>query len=358
MTGVSRYLVSPLALWDGGWYGRIVVEGYGGSKATAAFWPLYPTLVDLISTVTRLSPEASGILLSSLAFLGALRLLFRLVDLTYGLAIATRTVWLLALNPIAYFFAAFYTESLFLLLSVGALLCARQARWSAAATLALLATLTRSAGVLVLLPLGIILLRQFRDRNRVALNPIVQLAAAALGPVAFAVHLDHIWGDRLLMIHAQERWHRRFTLPWESLWDGLRRLELIYVSGRQECLDIAQGGGWAACRDALQISSNALSDDLAGAAAIIALALLPVVVRRLDLADAFYGIALLLMALTSGIPDDPLVSLPRYLLVAFPLTVALAMVVRSRWLFVITVCASTICLCWLLSIFASAWFVA
>ena len=358
LDGVAAYLVAPLALWDGGWYRRIAVDGYGETQASAAFWPIYPTLVDLVTTATGMGAEASGVLLSTVALLGALVALRLLVSRSYGEAVATRTVWLVALSPFAFFFSAFYTESLFLLLSAGAILFARQGSWTRASLLALLATLTRSVGVLVLIPLGLALLAQVRSGGRRLYAPAAQLVAATLGPVVFAVHLDRVWGDPLLMLHAQERWRREFSLPWEALWKGFRRLELIYVNGRDECLDGVRTGDWPLCRDALQISIDGLSDDFAVAAALVALALVPVVIKRLNAGDWIYGLALLVLPLSSGIPEDPLLSLPRFLLVAYPFFITLAILFERRWLYVAALAASIAGLGWLLSIFARAWFVA
>src|SRR5262249_22503203 len=151
------------------------------------------------------------------AFLAALVALFALVRADYGQAIATRTVWLAALWPLSFFFSAVYTESVFLLLTVGAILLARRGRWTWAALAAALAALTRSSGILVLLPLGTMLLQQ-RGLNPKGWWPqAVQLAAAAAAPLAFAAHLDRRWGDPLLMIHVEERWARFRSAPWDTL---------------------------------------------------------------------------------------------------------------------------------------------
>jgi hypothetical protein len=356
--GPARYLVAPLALWDGGWYRRIVLDGYGDTQETAAFWPAYPALVRALSSATGLSPESSGVLISNLAFLGGLIALQRLVTRSYGESVAMRAVWLVALNPVAFFFSAFYTESLFLLLSIGAILFARRGRWTRAALLALLATLTRSAGLLVILPMAVALIEQVRRGERSLVRPGLQLAAAAAGPIAFAIYLHRRWGDPVLMIHAQERWGRRFSLPWESIRHGFRQTELMYLDARHSCVDGIRAGDWPTCRDALGVNVDSLSDELAVAAALIAIVLVPFVAWRLASGDALYGIAAVVLPLCSGIPGDPLVSLPRYLLVVYPLFIAAAMLVQRRWQFAITLVISTACLCWFVSIFARAWFVA
>ena len=92
----GRYLISPLSTWDGGWYVRIARDGYDQVEESAAFWPLYPLLIDLGQTITGWSYESAGVLLSNLLFLGALAALFRLVRTSYGSAIASRAVWPIA----------------------------------------------------------------------------------------------------------------------------------------------------------------------------------------------------------------------------------------------------------------------
>jgi hypothetical protein len=352
--GPARYLIAPLSIWDGGWYLRIAEHGYASTRSPAAFFPLYPALIDLVSSVTTLSPATVGVLVSDLMFLGGLLALGQLAADSYGPSVATVVVWLMALHPFAFVYSAVYTESTFLLVSVGAILLARRGRWTSAALATLLATLTRSAGLLVLLPVGLALLQQVRRRERGLVRPAMQLAAAAMGPVVFAVHLRRVWGDALLMIHAQTRWGRESAAPWDSLWHGFRRLELIYITGRHQC----RSADWPTCRDALRINIDALSDDFAVAAVVVALALIPVVIRRLHPGDAAYGVGMFILPLLSGIPDDPLVSLPRYLLTTYPFTIALAILLQDRPRLTVVLAAFTVALCWLVSLFARAYFVA
>src|SRR6478609_7325724 len=178
-SGVSRYLVGPLSIWDGAWYGRIARSGYDERQATA-FWPLYPLLVRVVSDVTGFGIAASGIILSNLAFLGALVVLFQLIERGYSVPIAKRAVWLLALCPFAFFLSAFYSESLFLLLSLGTILLARAGRWTWASLVLLLATLTRSAGVLIAIPVVITLVEQRGWSIRRLWHPGLQITAGLM----------------------------------------------------------------------------------------------------------------------------------------------------------------------------------
>ena len=63
--------------WDAGWYRHIAMHGYVDQavgptgQRNLAFYPLYPLTMRLVS-LPGLDPLAAGILISNLAFLGAL----------------------------------------------------------------------------------------------------------------------------------------------------------------------------------------------------------------------------------------------------------------------------------------------
>ncbi len=130
LSGPAHWLVEPMRLWDGSWYRLVAVFGYEpGKSANAAFFPLYPWLMKWGHQLTGWSPETIGYIISNVAFLGALILLYRLVTVDFNQVIASRTLWAVALFPTAFFFSAVYTESLFLLLAVGTLYAARRGEW-------------------------------------------------------------------------------------------------------------------------------------------------------------------------------------------------------------------------------------
>src|SRR3954449_10389299 len=151
--GLADTLLSPLARWDAAWYLDIAHSGYAGPSS--AFFPLYPVLVRGFALVS--APGAllvAAYVVSLAALVGALYLMHRLVTLELRSAeVARDAVLMLALFPGALWFGAPYSESLFLLLSVGAFYAARTGHWAWAGTCAALASATRSAGLVLLLPL-------------------------------------------------------------------------------------------------------------------------------------------------------------------------------------------------------------
>jgi Gpi18-like mannosyltransferase len=76
--------------------------------------------------------------------------LYKLVRLDYSAKIGWITIALLLFFPTSFYLGAVYTESLFLLLSVGTFYFARQEKWWIAALFGILACTTRVFGVLLL----------------------------------------------------------------------------------------------------------------------------------------------------------------------------------------------------------------
>src|SRR3954468_9737466 len=160
--GLGDAVLSPLAHWDAVWYLSIADSGYGDTHSPrAAFFPLYPLLARGLGEVAGGSRGAvlvASYAVALAAFLAALVLLHRLAALELGRRVADCTLLLLCAFPASFFFGAPYSESLFLLASVGAFLAARKGSWAWAGVAAAAASGTRSAGVLLLVPLVILYL--------------------------------------------------------------------------------------------------------------------------------------------------------------------------------------------------------
>ncbi|MEW5988015.1 MAG: mannosyltransferase family protein [Chloroflexota bacterium] len=169
--GPGSYLLAPWQRFDTLHYLRIANEGYA-AVADSVFPPLYPLSMRILDfgfwilDPTCHVPLATcdlpittlhllvGLAVSSLALLGAVILLYRLTEVELGSLAASRAALYLALFPTGFFLLAAYSESLFLLLALGALWAARLGRPWLAGLLGLLATLTRLTGVGLVAPLA------------------------------------------------------------------------------------------------------------------------------------------------------------------------------------------------------------
>jgi Mannosyltransferase (PIG-V) len=285
------------ARWDSAFFLEIAEHGY--DHASAAFYPLYPGLVALLGRVFFGHYVLAGIVVSLGAALGAFLLLHRLAEERLGVDGARRAVLYLAVFPMALFLQAVYSESLYLLLVLAAFVLGERGRFAGAGVVAGLAILTRITGV-ALLPALALLAWRSRDRPR-------SLARVALAvPVAAAYPLL-LWqqiGDPWAFVHAQERWHRHPSVvgPFGGIWDALTHW-------------VPPG---ADRQHAIAVNVEAL------VALALLIALTTLAWRRFG---APYGLfAAVSLAIPLSLPSErwPLLSMPRFGLVIFPIFLALA----------------------------------
>jgi hypothetical protein len=327
----GNLLAAPVARWDSVWYLAIARGGYDHEAARTAFFPLYPLVVRGLGVVIG-SDLVAGVLVSLVAFGVALVLLYRLAELELGEEVARVTVFLIAFCPMAYFFSAVYSESLFLALSLGCIWQARTGRWAVAGVLGALAAAERNTGVALLVPLVLLFLYGPRADREPDLRwapdsrlhpllpryrPTPALAWAVLVPVglgAYVLALALATGDGFAPFHAQQVWFRHFAGPFGGVWDGavaawqgLRQL----VHGPAPPTYFAQAGG-----DPLMVAGQNLM--LFGFLVLGAVALAGAL-RRLPFAYGAYCLAALALPLSYPVTPQPLMSLPRYEVVLFPL---------------------------------------
>ncbi len=302
-------LLAPAARWDAVWYLRIAEHGYGLDAFRPAFFPLYPLLVRIAGAAVG-SLVLGGVLVSVACFGVALYLLRRLTALELGPEAARGAVWLTAAFPMAFFFSAVYAEALFLALSVGCVYAARTDRWAWAGTLGLLATATRSAGVVLLVPLAVLL---WEHRGAGMGRRAAWLALVPLGIAAFCGGLALRGAGPGAPLAAQAEWSRELAFPFAGVWEGTR-------------------AAWDGARQLLPGSTDRLSER-AGASLLenarldvqlwvfmgVAVAALLGTARRLPPAYAAYVLAALALPLSTPVAAQPLMSLPRFVAVLFPL---------------------------------------
>jgi len=219
--------------WDASWYLDIALHGYSlrGPLATTqsnvAFFPLYPFSIRAVLLLLPegwRTPETAlliGVILSNIAFLAALLLLYRLTRLLIDdRAVAQRTQWYTVLFPAALFFSCVYTEALFFLLSIAAFYAALRHTWWAAGILGALATLTRPTGILLVIPLAWIYGEAIKWKLREMRWNIMWLAGLPLAYLGFTFSLYPITGDWLAPLHVQAAWFARFTAPWVTFFSS------------------------------------------------------------------------------------------------------------------------------------------
>jgi len=333
--GVADWLVAPAARWDSVWYLAIAHDGYT-EPARAAFFPLYPLLVATAQPLTG-SAVVAGLAVSLGALLVALTVLHRLAALELGGEVAGTAVALVAIFPAAYCFSAVYSESLYLALSLGAIYAARLDRWAWAGVLGMVAATSRSAGVVLVVPLVLLYLygprgpaptgvrsRSLRPRFPVRADVLwIGLVPAGLG--AFMLYLAAAGADPAAPFTAQAEWMRVFAGPFVGVWDGA----VAAFDGARQLLSGSRAPVYftVAAGDPFVIAGQNL---ILFAFMVLGLVGTVGALRRLPVAYGGYMVAAIALPLSYPVAPQPLMSFPRFLAVLFPLHMWLALKLRGR----------------------------
>lgn len=321
------------ARWDATWYVDIAGFGYRydarrGPSAQQAivFFPLYPMLIRTLDALTAPARPATmkypeyietrlvhlawcGLLISLVAFAGALVVLYRWAELHGGADAAAATVALLATYPFAVFFGAPYTESLFLLLAIGACYAFERRRLPLAAAAGLLAGLTRPNGVMLALLLAILALEPLRRREagwlRAVAGGLLTAAMPGVGLLLYSAFIYRLTGHPFAWVEAQAAWGRGFATTlshYASIWQTIGDKGLVGYIGSVPA-------------EAVQVVPLVLS-----------LGLVWPVARRVGPAYAVFMLANLLPPLFQG----GLLSIGRFTATLFPQFLALALLVPGE----------------------------
>jgi Mannosyltransferase (PIG-V) len=358
---LNGVLLSPFDRWDAGWFVHIAEHGYNQPTPDAtAFFPLYPLSIRAVAELLG-SFEWAGVLVSACALMGALYLLHRLAELEIGRRAADRTLLMLALYPLSFFLSAIYSESLFLLLTVGCVYSARRGWWGRAGILGALATATRNSGVLLVIPLTILALYGPRGDNRPCSDDSRrgwpryrpgwrELAAVAMVPVGLLAYLAYIrvatkYGA-LAPIKAHEDWGRHFRGPILGVWGAVKN---GLVAARHLL------GGGTDLNKPVSLDQEGLIN-----LAALGFASVGVIGAMRRLPTGYWAYALAGVAFALSFPTEHLVvkSLPRLIIVLFPLFMWLAVVTERRSYRIIALVASAAGLALFSARFASGYGIA
>lgn len=205
--GLSTSLNPPAALapffhWDANAYGYIAHHGYLGPHATqlliTAWFPFYPLLIHLAG-----GSDWAMIIIPNVCFFAALALLYVLGMKVMDPDRARLALWLVSLGPAATFFSYPYTESVFLLLTVGAFVLMESGHWLLAGLAGFAAAAARFPGVLVAAALGA---EAAAGNRRRAVRLLPAIALPVLGLVAVSLVDWAQMGDPLGFVHARAFW--------------------------------------------------------------------------------------------------------------------------------------------------------
>jgi len=334
------------AHWDGEHYVALAAGGYLQSpdNVSPAFFPLYPLLMrsfaELFGGPLSLGALSLwGVIISLICLPLGLYFVYEIALEGWAERTARLSVLTLAFFPTTFFFNSAYTESLFLALSASSLWALRVRKdLLLACAIAGFAAATRNVGLFLVVPLAYEWLKNAKEYRWRGLY----LALAPSGLAAYAAYLWLRFGDPLLFYTEQKHWGREATDPLNTLLNAL-------TQGGAGLARLFSPGLWTdpslgRIADHFGEAYNAYNLLFLG----VAVALLVAGLRVLPPDLSAYAFLLVLPPALFGTPQGPLMGLPRYVLVAFPLFIVIGALLQDRrllggWLILSTAFSLVLC---------------
>ncbi|MGD9129816.1 MAG: glycosyltransferase family 39 protein [Candidatus Woesebacteria bacterium] len=200
--------------FDGVHYLLIAKEGYHGWGLVQAFFPLFPLLIKIF-TFLFCSRVFTALLISNLSFFLFLLAFYTLVKKNFDKKLAWLSIFIVLAFPTSFFFAAIYNESLFLLLVILSFLAAEKKNWILAGSISALASATRIVGVFLVPALLLELwMTETKGKSKNLKNriyfflknhwqKILAVCLGSFGLLFYMIYLKVRFHDALYFLHVQ-----------------------------------------------------------------------------------------------------------------------------------------------------------
>ena len=281
--------------FDGVHYLRIAQNGYV-YQYTQAFFPLYPILIKIASTVTFGNFLIPALVISNVSFLAALLLFYKLIKKIYNQKIAFWSCLFLLTFPTSFYFGSVYTEGIFFLMIISAFYLVHLGLNWQASVIGVFASATRLIGLFLAIALAIPS-KKFKK--------LMPLLIVPIGFLLYVLYLKVEFNNPLYFLTAQSVWGQERSattivlLP-QVLW---RYFKILSTTSGLPLFNAAFELGLTTLAILLLIMGfNKIKKEW----------------------SVFAWIAILLPTLTGT-----LASMPRYVLVAFPIYIVLAHIKSS-----------------------------
>lgn len=301
--------------WDAVHYVTIAHNGYIQTPL-AVFFPLFPLLIHGVGFLlggSVMADYAAGLIIANTCFYGALVLFYHLVSKDFGHNVAKYALIYLAFAFYGIFFFVGYTESLFLLLTLATFLFLRGEKpldWWLAGLCGFLAALTRPTGIILIAAFLALFMQRFGLRTLLTrenwwrkLNAFLAMVLIPAGLLTYILYQWKALGNPWLFTIEQTLvWQRSLAFPWVGFINAIQ----LFVAG----------GSVAGLTDTVFTLVPLV-------ALIIGWKLLPLHYR-------LYSLMTILCVLCEPSQKEGLLSVPRLLLVVFPIFILFAIWSKYR----------------------------
>jgi hypothetical protein len=208
----ERDLLRGFVHWDAQFYKSIVERGfsYDANQDLLAFFPAYPLLARGIVHLTGCRTELALVMVAHVFLAAAFVLFVRYVRVRYSQTPELCSYVLLAfgLFPTTFFFRMAYTESMFVCLTILALL-AMERRWPlfGIALIVGLSTATRPVGIALVPVFALHVWQRAVSWRTFVLQTLLLLPLACWGLLAYMAYLFAVFDDPLAYVRSQMSYH-------------------------------------------------------------------------------------------------------------------------------------------------------
>jgi hypothetical protein len=207
--GGGEHAWDVLASWDGWWYQQVAEHGYDPALKpvpgatgmitlegnSAAFFPLYPTLMRLVSECTGLGLYGAGMVVSVVASFAAALGVHAVTKRLGGHRAGLVAAGLWAVWPGSGTEWSGYSESLYTALAAWACHAVMTRRWLTAGLLTCAAGLCRPTAVALVAALAFAAVMALRRREDGVRRPLAAVAIAPLGLFGYLAWVNYRMGD-------------------------------------------------------------------------------------------------------------------------------------------------------------------
>lgn len=285
------YWIWSFGNFDGVHYLRIAMVGYK-FRFTQVFFPFYPLLIKIITPFSLKNYLLAGLLVSNISFLLSLIVFYKLITKIYNSKIALWSIIFLLSFPTSFYFGAVYTEGLFFLMIISSFyLLAQNKNWQAA-IIGILASGTRLVGVF--LCLSTFSKKPYKSRAPLLLIP--------LGLIFYMGYLQFNFNNAFYFLTAQSAFGQNRETAKIIL------LPQVFYRWTNQLLTTH---GLVFANSAFELSTT-----------IFAIILLIIGLKTIKKDWIIFSICAIITPTLTG----SLASMPRYVLVAFPIFILLAQI--------------------------------
>lgn len=331
-SGLPQWIWS-FANFDGVHYLTIANRGYF-AQFTQAFFPLYPLSLRFIGMLLKdKNLILSGLLFSFTSFIVAVFFLKKMLKLDYSQKVVQKSIVVLLLFPTSFFFASLYSESFFFLLVVMTFYLSRKKQWWLSCIFAMVASATRISGAFLLPCLILEYIYQNNNIQSISYikNNLLKISISVikskffyivpLGLIAYMYYLKVTYNDALYFWHAQPAFGAErsigLILPPQVIWRYIKIVTTIEPYSYSFWYALWEGVAYLFGAVALFMGHR----------------------MRIRLSYLVFGWFILLVPGLTGTFS----SMPRYLLLAFPIYIVIGSI-RNKYIYGIYLVISTLLL--------------